>query len=325
MPSTPPSLGYDPNQVANVDTMQDAEALRGAMKGMGTRENELIAVITRIPDPLIMANLRRTYDQRLMRDLLHDIHKETSGYFREGLEACVRGPLHQDCHNLHDAMHGAGTKENVLNDVLLARSNADIHAIKGEYSKRYHKSLEAAVSDDLSLKTERLFSVVLAGRRQEESAPVIPQQLDQAVSELYRATEGTRMGSDQITVCQIFTSHSDGQLRAISQAFHQRYHRPLDEVIRKEFSGHMQDALLHILRAAEDRAMADAKALEATMAGPGTKDRLLVNRIVRIHWDRNHMNQVKGAYRHHYKRELAERIRGETSGAYGRLMLSLIG
>ncbi|KAI9709016.1 MAG: hypothetical protein M1828_002558 [Chrysothrix sp. TS-e1954] len=324
-PPTLPSLGYDPNQRANVDTMRDAEALRGAMKGLGTKENEVIAVIARIPDPVIMANLKQTYDQRLMRDLMSDIHKETSGYFREGLEACIRGPLRQDCHNLHDAMQGAGTKEGVLNDVLLARSNADIHAINSEYSRLYHKSLDAAVRDDLSMKTERLFTMVLSGRRQEESAPVIPQQLDQAVSELHHATEGTRMGADQITVCQILSSHSDGQLRAISQAFQHKYHHSLSDVIRKEFAGHMEEALLRMLHVAEDRAMADAKALEATMAGPGTKDRLLVNRIVRMHWDKNHMSQVKGAYKHHYKRELAQRVRGETSGAYERLMVALVG
>jgi annexin A7/11 len=61
------------------------------------------------------------------------------------------------------------------------------------------------------------------------------------------------------------------------------------------------------------------------MAGAGTKDNLLVNRIVRAHWDRNHMQQVKGAYRHKYKRELGSRIKGETSGYYETLMLACIG
>lgn len=293
------------------------------MKGFGTNEGQLIQILSHIPDPVIMANVRSTYEHRIRRDLLKDLDSETSGYFRETLMAAVRGPLQQDVFNLNDAIRGAGTKENVLNDVLLGRSNADIHAIKREFHRVYHRDLEKEVREDLSAKTERLFSMVLAGRRQEESAPVIPQELDRDTTELHRAMEG-RVGTDQLTVCHIISSRSDGQLRALSQEFQRKYHKPLSKVIASEFSGHMRDALLRMLLVAEDRAMADAQALEETMRGAGTKDRLLLNRVVRVHWDRNHRNQVKGAYRHAFKRELATRIKGETSGDYERFLVALV-
>jgi annexin A7/11 len=67
----------------------------------------------------------------------------------------------------------------------------------------------------------------------------------------------------------------------------------------------MEDALLHQLRTGTDKAMRDAILLEEAMAGMGTKDNLLVNRVVRIHWDRNHMQNVKGAYQHKFHRGLA--------------------
>ena len=75
----------------------------------------------------------------------------------------------------------------------------------------------------------------------------------------------------------------------------------------------MEEALVEIVRAACDPAMRDAMRLEDCMAGAGTKDDLLVERLVGMHWDRAHMQQVKGAYRHRYKRELVERVRGEVS------------
>ena len=87
----------------------------------------------------------------------------------------------------------------------------------------------------------------------------------------------------------------------------------------------MEDALLHQLRTGTDRAMRDALLLEAAMEGTGTKDHLLVNRVVRVHWDRNHMEQVKGAYQHRFHRSLTSRIRGETSGDYERLLCACLG
>lgn len=71
--------------------------------------------------------------------------------------------------------------------------------------------------------------------------------------------------------------------------------------------------------------MRDAILLEDAMAGAGTKDNLLVNRVVRVHWDRNHMQQVKGAYQHRFHKSLTQRIRGETSGDYEKLMCACLG
>lgn len=40
------------------------------------------------------------------------------------------------------------------------------------------------------------------------------------------------------------------------------------------------------------------------MAGVGTKDKLLVERLVRYHWDRNYMGAVKHAYSQKYRKDL---------------------
>jgi annexin A7/11 len=87
----------------------------------------------------------------------------------------------------------------------------------------------------------------------------------------------------------------------------------------------MEDALLYQLRAGRDRIMRDAMLLEDAMSGAGTKDLLLINRVVRCHWDRNHMNQVKAAYRQRYGRDLVSRIKGETSGDYEKLLVACVG
>ena len=201
------------------------------MKGFGTDEKVLIRVLAN-KDPLQINVIRETYHQRFKKNLLTDVQGEVSGWFEAGLCAIIRGPLMQDVVLLHEAMDGPGTKEKVLNDVLLGRSNTDMRAIKDLYQKTYHRSLESAVKGDLSMKTERHFLMVLAANRNEESAPVVPQQIDQDVTELYKATEG-RHGTDELLVCSILSQRSDAQIRAIAYTYKQKFTKELDHVIVK--------------------------------------------------------------------------------------------
>lgn len=292
------------------------------MKGFGTDEVALIRILAHVT-PLELPVLKDTYQQRHHRSLESDIKSETSSYFELALTSILTGPLRHDVISVHKAIKGVGTKESLLDDVLIGRSNADMHAIKQAYQQTYHRSLESDVRSDLSAKTERMYTMIIAGTRQEDSTPVIPQSVDADVTELHRATEG-KVGTEQITVCAILTNRSDGHIRAIAHAYYHKYRVQLEDVIRKDFSGHMEDALVRMIQCGTDRAMKDAVSLEECMRGPGTKDEMLVNRIVRLHWDRAHMAQVKGAYQARYKRDLISRIRGETSGDYERILVAMV-
>ncbi|KAI0101596.1 hypothetical protein GGR51DRAFT_322819 [Nemania sp. FL0031] len=322
-PPTQPSIGYGPPQIIQWDANPDAQTLRMAMKGLGTDEKALIRVLAN-KDPLQIEAIKAAYFRLFSRSLEKDIKSETSKYLELGLVSIISGPLLHDVTLLHSAMDGPGTKEKVLNDVLLSRSNADMKAIKGMYQHTFNRSLESDVKGDLSMKTERHFMIVLGACRAEDSAPVIPQAIDQDVMELYRATEG-KVGTDEMLVCSILSTRNDNQIRAISQTYEQKFRRGLEDVLKREFSGHMREALLFQLRNAVDKYMHAATLLEDAMAGVGTKDQLLVSRVVRYHWDRQSLENIKGAYKQRYRKTLASRIRGETSGDYERLMVACVG
>ena len=55
-----------------------------------------------------------------------------------------------------------------------------------------------------------------------------------------------------------------------------------------------------------------------------TKDEILIQRVVRCHWDRNFMNAVSNAYKQVYKKDLVKRIEGETRGDYEKLMVACV-
>ncbi|ROV87742.1 hypothetical protein VMCG_10590 [Cytospora schulzeri] len=320
---TPPSPGYGATQMIAWDPTPSANALRKAMKGWGTKEGWLINELAD-KDPFQIEAINIAFNRIHRRDLVDDIKDETSGDFGYGIVQLARGPLMADVHMLYEAMKGAGTKEKVLNDVLLGRSNADITAIKIEYKKAFDKDLIAAVKDELSLKTERHFDIVLSAQRVEDSVLPVQADIDRDVDALYSATEG-KLGTDEIRVCSILSTRNDEQIRAIAYTYKRRYARDLDTVIRKEFRGHMEEALLFQLNRALDKYMHQAKLIEEPMKGAGTKDYLLVSRVVRSHWNKDNMERVKGAYLKCYGTSLAKRIKGETSRDYQSLMLACIG
>lgn len=310
-----PSLGYAPGQVAPGDFRREADILRKAMKGFGTDEKALIQVLARL-DPLQMAAVRATYSQHIGRDLYKDVKSETGGYLCQGLLAVIEGPLSHDVDCARESIEGVGTKEWLMNDVLLGRSNADLNAIKTAYERKYHRHLTRDVEDDLSMKTAVLFKRVLEARRHEESMPCNPQDISAKVSVMHAKQKDQAL--------EILATSSNAELRAIDHELSARYHTSLEKVILKDYSGHMEKAYVHMVRTATDPALRDAILLEECMAGMGTKDEALVTRIVRLHWNRDHKEQVKRAYRHKFKKDLIQRVRGETSGDYERLMVALL-
>lgn len=326
---TPASPGYDPAQKAwtqPVDTSFDVEALRKAMKGMGCDEKALIRVLTnaKYSNPWAMAQLVQDYDKRFMRDLAKDIQSETRGDLETALLALIRGPLENDVRNLSQALNRAGTDEDALMDVLLCRSNADIRAIVAEYKRITHHELLSDIKDDVDNTLFRLYSMVLSANRAENAAPVIPAEVDYKVTEVQRATEGT-IGVNGIAVAQIFSGCNDAQIHALSDEYQRKYHRSLENVIEKEFTGDMEDTLLRILQHSTDRAKSDAERLRKPLLKTLRKDKLFINRVLALYWDRPRLEAAKAAHRKLYGRPLSKEIKDALSGDYEDLMIALVG
>jgi annexin A7/11 len=305
-----------------------AADLRDAMKGFGTNEKKLIATLAAVPDAPHMDKIRRTYDDRFRRSLIKDLESETSGDFEVALCAVARGPLIQDTWAVNKAVAGLGTNEELLDDVLVGRSNADMNAIKNKYRQIYGKDMVKELLDDLSGDTKTMYSYILAAQRAEESAPCIPHEIDQKVDRIQEATKGRTVGTNEEVVCQVLAYSSDGQIRAIAHRYNDKYKTTLEKVISSQTSinKHMKHALLLMIARAVDRVKSDANDLEAAMKGAGTKELLLTTRVVRIHWNREHLRQVKVAFQQfHYKGGLVKRIEGETRGDYERILVALCG
>ncbi|ORY34884.1 hypothetical protein BCR39DRAFT_515367 [Naematelia encephala] len=322
IPAPPPAVpltnlnGYNPQF--------DAERIRKATKGFGTDENTLIDTLAPL-DAFQFDVLSRTYEQTVGRTLQKTLEKELSSWLEFTLVLLALGPLHGDLHLLHRACAGAGTHEDLLNEVLLGRTNEEIFLLKEGYRRLYHKDLTAVVRGELSAKTERMFNMALSGSR-DESTFVNQQLVQQDVESLYRAGPG-KIGTDEINICGILLSRSDAHLQAIAQTFPQRHRHALSHMIHSEFSGHMRNALLYVVRGAENDGrgvVRDAEMIGEAMSGMGTKDERMIYRIVRAHWNRPRFNAIKTQFQATHRRSLRQRVESETTGKYERALVAII-
>lgn len=331
IPPPPPAQIQLNLTIPGFNPQLSARRAHKAMKGFGTDEKELTAAIAPL-DPIQLELVKIEFQKMTGKDLIKTVESETSRYYREALRGKLLGPIGYDCWLIDRACRGAGTHEDILTEILLDRTNGDIQTLKSAFQHLYRRDLTSIVHSELSMKTRNMFMMALAGRRgalndgQHHADGLLDQaKVDQDVTTLYKKGAG-RIGTDEKAICNIIVNSGEVHLRAVVHMYGQKYGK-LSKAIEKEFSGHMQDALLFIVRGYEgdghgiDR---DVEYLEASMKGLGTKDERLIYRVLRGHWNRSRFEQVKSAYLRHYGKTLMARVRGETSGDYKDFMVAVL-
>lgn len=302
----------------NFNGKADAEALRTAMKGIGTDEKGLISVIcarTTTELKAIATDFKTLYG----KDLAEEIKGETSGNFRETLLSRLHTLPQYEAQCLRNAIAGAGTDEACLIEILSTKSNHEIKAIKEEYKKAFGKELEADINGDTSGDFKRLLISLVQGNRDESSAPDANQAAADAQA-LYKAGEG-KIGTDESKFNQILATRSFPQLKLIFDEYKKISKRDLIQAIDSEMSGWVKDGMIAVVKSAIDRPAYFAERLYLSMKGAGTDDRTLIRvMLTRCEID---MVEIKEAFQKKYGKTLAKFIDEDTSGDYKRALLAL--
>lgn len=152
IPAPPPA--HPVSQLPGYNPQFDAERIRKATKGFGTDEKTIIDTLAPL-DPFQMDVLSRNFEQTVGRSLQKTLEKELSSWLEYTLVLLALGPLGGDLYLLNRACKGAGTHEDLLNEILLGRSNEEIFMLKEGYRRVYNKDLVQVVQGELSMKTER--------------------------------------------------------------------------------------------------------------------------------------------------------------------------
>ncbi len=160
-----------------------------------------------------------------------------------------------------------------------------------------------------------------------QGGPVNHQMIQQDLATLNQTLHGGGNVDSQLLASIIF-ARSPIHLYTLQQAFLQSSsaHAPLTRLIKLRLSGHLQDALCYALEGAKKDLSGchrDAKWLHKAMAGAGTKDQQLIDRLLRAHWDKARFGALKQAYEKKYRKRLEVDIAGDTSGDFRDFLLEV--
>nr|XP_027235561.1 annexin B10-like isoform X1 [Penaeus vannamei]XP_027235566.1 annexin B10-like isoform X1 [Penaeus vannamei] len=312
------------------DPSSDAAALRKAMKGFGTDEAAIIAILSRRTSDQrqqIMLKYQQSYGREegdgskkaLTGDLVKDLKSELSGKFEDTILALMTPlPLFL-AKEINHAIAGVGTNERTLVEILCTRDNASLMLIKNAYYQHFRKKLEEDLHGDTSGDFRRLLISMCACARDEASCdPALANNLAQ---QLYKAGEG-KMGTDEAEFNRILSAYSYPLLRCVFEEYRKIKGKTFGDAIDSELSGDLKLGMKTIYQCIENRAAFFAKELHNSMAGAGTNDRALIRLVVsRSEID---MGNIKQEYQKLYKKPLEKDIKDDTSGDYKRVLLALV-
>ncbi|XP_043113236.1 annexin A6 isoform X1 [Puntigrus tetrazona] len=303
----------------NFDPASDAQALRKAMKGFGTDEDTIIDIVAQRSNAQ-RQEIRQTFKSLLGRDLMADLKSELSKNLQRLILGLMMTPAEFDAKMMKKAMEGAGTDEHALIEILATRSNQEIQDLCSAYQNGYKKSLEDAIASDTSGHFKRILISLAQGAREEDPADMARALEDaQELADACNADSGDMEDKFMSILC----TRSFPHLRRVFQEFVRCSNRDIEQIIKKEMSGDVKNAMFAIVRSVKNQPSYFADRLYKAMKGLGTDDRALI----RIMVSRSEIDlfNIRKEFKETHDASLHEFIQGDTSGDYRKTLLILCG
>lgn len=328
------SLDYDPT--ANAALLQKAT-------GRGVRcDLDIVTSVVFKLTPLQFETLKpNLYNTNVAELVDHCLFSSTA--VKDGVQGLLLGPRDLDAWLIRrglDSVEGKFSSRTTINWMLslalLGRKDGDVESIRYAFERMYGSdkllpALRDAFKKDRAL--GHLFENVFEGicnpglsevSDDEAQKCVVEAAINKEVDELFAATVGA---VEPEKFAWIFGTSSAARLKNIMDAYDRKYNQRLKTTVKKKMKkyGTIRDGLLYILQGIEDEPRRDAKLLENTMKGLGTREVELSLRLVVLSWKKGHMTKVKSAYKAKYPERvsLIARIEGDTSGDMRKFLVSV--
>ncbi|XP_025951902.1 annexin A5 isoform X2 [Dromaius novaehollandiae] len=302
------------------DARADAEALRKAMKGMGTDEETILKILTGRNNSQ-RQEIASAFKTLFGRDLVDDLKSELTGKFETLMVSLMRPAYIFDAHALKHAIKGAGTNEKVLTEILASRTPAEVRNIKQVYLQEYEANLEDKITGETSGHFQRLLVVLLQANRDPDGR-VDEGLVEQDAQVLFRAGE-LKWGTDEEKFITILGTRSVSHLRRVFDKYMTISGFQIEETIDRETSGDLEKLLLAVVKCIRSIPAYFAETLYYSMKGAGTDDETLIR--VMVSRSEIDLLDIRQELRKNFAKSLHQMIQKDTSGDYRKALLLLCG
>jgi len=267
-----------------------------------------------------LLSIRQAYNSKFNMNLLDDIEKYTKSDLCKVLTSIYKDPVEYDTDLLYKAMKGIGTNDEILIEVISFRNFSRLTKIKQKFKEKYGKDLISEIKSETSGDYKKSLVSILEKERNINSNPDV-ESCVKIADELYGAGEG-KIGTNEETFVKYFTSLSPEELELVGKEYHKKYNKNIVQVIEKEIGGDLKKLFKSILYGLISPSEYFARQINAAVKGMGTNDEQLIRSIV-TRKDED-MKMIKKYYKKLFRKNMADDIKGDTSGNYQKILLALI-
>lgn len=325
------------------DPAGDAERLAKALKGSGPPDMEpLLEILPGMTHEQIMTlrteykALVKTGPERKGVNIAKHIRSRLKDEDPSLMKACYAvalGRWESEAYWANYWYQGDKTRRELLIESLMGRTNDEIHEIKSAFSdKKYDNSLRTCMKTELKEdKFKKAVMMVLDEQRMEETdrhgrlLPIDRVLVEDDVKALSRAVRSEKGGES--AMISIVVNRSDNHLREVLKLYSHDYKSNFARDALKKSGNLVGELLAHILNGVINKPVRDALLVHHALTASkrdGLRRELLTSRLVRFHWDRHHLADVKAAYRDRYGKDLQEAVKDATGNSdWGRFCREL--
>ena len=227
-----------------------------------------------------------------------------------------QGP-ERDCEILHRAMHGAGTDEMAIINLVCSRNAMQRAEIRRKYIALYGKDLIKRIKEELSGNFEDTVVGLF----------MTPPEYD--AYWLYKAMKG--IGTSEGILVEILGTRNPMEIQMIKDEFQRAYGKPLEKWIQSETSGHFRKLLIALIQCSRSvntvpnpvQCQNDAQALYSAGEGRWGTDEAT---FVRIFTQRSaaEMDMINSCYQQLRGKSLHKAIDNEFSGDTRNLLHTIL-
>ncbi|KAJ6264188.1 Annexin-B12 [Drechslerella dactyloides] len=313
------------------DPRDHAQILYKALKGKVADVGSVVKIVPLLSGEQIIS-LRAEYKKVHPLgnvNLAKHLKAQLSGKIQLAAYVTALGPYESESYWATLSGQKPNFRHALLIEALMGRENDDIMDIRESYrDAKNDNNFEKALTKELTAdkgtneKFKELVLTQLDARGMNEWDKVYLDKVRDDAEDIHDALLKDKV--DSLVVGKIIITRSTTHVREMMRLYKKLFNQDLARLIAEKITGLIGEALLHVLNGVLNKPARDARLLEESMKGVGTRDDLLVARLVRIHWDPDHMAAVKDAYKAKYGMSLKERIQNECSGSYQEFLINMI-